>query len=298
MKNIYIMGNLNLDINIELDKFPTKGETVRGRHLVTRPGGKALNQSCTAAHFGAQVSVLSSVANDLYGINIIEHLKFNKVNTDFVKMINDTATGIAFLAKNDKDKEIIKTEGTSKYMYEEDVDAFLEPASEGDLLLVNLEFPLPVVQYAIKLANEKKLVVVFNPSPAIEEAIDFLPSCDYVILNERELLVLTGIMEIEKASNFLKSLNTIVTLGEKGVYFPDENVKFDALFKDEVIDNSGAGDVFMGSFAFMIANGSKPIEAIDFARAVASYSCTKATISENLLSKEEALTLIKREDLI
>ena len=157
---------------------------------------------------------------------------------------------------------------------------------------------MAVTKYALKLANEKKLLVILNPSPVNDEAINLLSLCDYVILNETELSEITGVINIEKATKYLKSLNTIVTLGENGVYFPDENVKFDALCKDMVVDTTGAGDIFIGAFASMIAKDKRPIEALDFARGAASLSCTKEGVIESIPDINDVLKLIEREDLI
>ena len=297
MSTIYCLGSLSADISIEVDRFPSKGEQVKGYNLFTIPGGRAQNQAIAAKYYGADVKLLGAVGDDLYGKGIIENLKRFNLPITNIKIIKGSASGIKFVAKHNSETETIINSSAADQIFEEDVDSFLDDAKEGDILLTQLELSLPVIKYAIKLANDKNMSVILNPTPATEDAIPLLPNINYVISNKNDLNVLTGIMEIEKASNYLKSLNTIVTLGEDGVYFVDEDVKFPAITPEKAVDTDAAGDIFIGSFASLISQGIKPIEAVDFARGAASLSCLDAGGILSIKEKNEVLKAIGREEL-
>ena len=296
MKRIFVIGSLNIDLSVEVDHFPQKGETILGSNTSMVPGGKGGNQAIAASFYGGDVRMLGAVGKDIFGETIISNLKKYGVNTDSIKVIDDESTGMAFISLTKSDNQIVVAPGANYRVSIEDVDSFIYDAKEGDLLVIQLELPLEVVRYAIDHAFEKHMLIILNPAPATEAVVSLLPKCDYVIPNESELTILTGIMEIEKASKSLKSLNTIVTLGSKGVYYPDEDVRFEAIEPEKAIDTVGAGDCFIGAFAAEIALGRKPIEAIDFARGASSLSCQKKGTSGALHDRDAVNKAIERDE--
>ena len=84
--------------------------------------------------------------------------------------------------------------------------------------------------------------------------------------------------------------NIIITLGERGVYFANENEEYfiDALkLKDEVIDTTGAGDAFNGAFVVALANELKYKEALQFANKVAGISTTRLGAASSMPNLKE-----------
>ena len=84
--------------------------------------------------------------------------------------------------------------------------------------------------------------------------------------------------------------NIIITLGERGVYFANENEEYfiDALkLKDQVVDTTGAGDAFNGAFAVGLANGLKFKDALIFANKVAGISTTRAGAASSMPTLKE-----------
>ena len=87
--------------------------------------------------------------------------------------------------------------------------------------------------------------------------------------------------DLKKATNQLLERgikNIIITLGDKGAYFANNNESFmvDAFdLTNEVVDTTGAGDAFNAGLAVALTEGKNIKEAIQFANAVGGLSATK-----------------------
>lgn len=297
MSTIYCIGCLTQDINVNVERFPQKGEQVKGYGLETIPGGKAQNQAIAARYYGADVKLLGTIGDDLYGEAIKKNLTSYNVPIDNIKTVKGAASAIKLIARSHGEKQVIRDTSLDDSIYEEDILSFLDTAKKGDILLTSLELSVSIVKYALKLASDKEMIIILNLAPATHDVIQLLPLCNYVILNERNLMELTGSIELENASNSLKSLNTIITQGNDGVYFVDEDVKFPALNPDKVVDTYAAGDIFIGAFACLLSQGKRAIEAVDFARGAASLSCQSKGGILSIKEKSLVLKAIDRDDL-
>ena len=64
---VVVVGSLNQDLVVNLERMPASGETVFGDDLERHAGGKGLNQAVAAARLGAPVSMVGSVSQDSAG---------------------------------------------------------------------------------------------------------------------------------------------------------------------------------------------------------------------------------------
>ena len=92
---ITVIGSINMDLVTKTNTIPKVGETVIGESYFTIPGGKGANQAVAAARLGAEVTLVGCVGDDSFGSELKSHLAQQNVNTDYIKTISDTSTGIA-----------------------------------------------------------------------------------------------------------------------------------------------------------------------------------------------------------
>jgi len=80
-----------------------------------------------------------------------------------------------------------------------------------------------------------------------------------------------------KTTKTLTNGHVYVTLGKEGCLWleNDDTLHRQAGFTVEAVDTTGAGDVFHGALAVMLARGESPQEAVRFASAVAALKCTR-----------------------
>lgn len=63
-KHILVIGSLNMDLSITMERMPAVGETVMGEELTYNLGGKGANQAYAVGRLGGQVKMLGCVGRD------------------------------------------------------------------------------------------------------------------------------------------------------------------------------------------------------------------------------------------
>ncbi|MGN7477726.1 ribokinase [Solibacillus silvestris] len=270
---ITVIGSINMDLVVQMEVFPTQGETVLGSLFTTAPGGKGANQAVAAAHLGSQVKMLGAVGSDSFGVELRANL--NKANIDTSLVMNtDGATGIANILLHESDNRIVVVPGANSKITPEVVAKAKDVIGKSQLVVMQLEIPVETIAYSLKLCKELQVPVLFNPAPAANFNINWMPYIDYLTPNETECALLFGDdveAALEKYPNQL-----IVTLGDDGArYFDGEKHVHVKGYTTTAVDTTGAGDTFNGAFAHAITNGQSIEEAVSFANIAASLSVEK-----------------------
>ena len=164
-----------------------------------------------------------------------------------------------------------------------------------------METPDEITIYALKKAKEHKCITILNPAPARKIDEDNFKLIDFFTPNETEAEFylnqkLSSDDDIKNAaSKFLDKgvKNIIITLGEKGAYFANNEQNFFVQshnLKEKVIDTTGAGDVFNGALAFSLANDTNIKDAIMFANKVAGISTTRLGAANSVPTLNEVVS--------
>lgn len=256
MSRILVVGSLNADLVVRAPRFPQPGETISGEDLQVIPGGKGANQAVAAARLGADVAMLGRVGKDNFGDFLLNNLKSNHVDSQLVQR-DDASTGTATIIVDvNGQNSIVLSAGANGKVSTADVESasFLH----HKLLLLQLEIPIPTVLSAAQRAKENNMRVILNPAPAKEIPDELIALADFIIPNETELSLLTGmdvndIPSAEKAARVLLqrgAKHVIVTLGSKGALIAGKETSTQVdTFKVNVVDTTAAGDAFIGGFA-------------------------------------------------
>jgi ribokinase len=64
---LVVLGSINADHILNLDAFPTPGETVTGHHYQVAFGGKGANQAVAAGRSGADIAFIACTGDDDIG---------------------------------------------------------------------------------------------------------------------------------------------------------------------------------------------------------------------------------------
>jgi ribokinase len=305
MKNegVLVIGSANMDLVVTADRFPKPGETIFGKKYQMFPGGKGANQAVSAAKLGVRTIFVGKFGDDQFHKVLNNSMSNNGVVLDHSFVDKNEDTGVAFIiVRGDGQNEIVVISGSNMKLMPQDLENKKNLFDECNVVLCQLEIPLETVQYAAKLASEKKALFILNPAPASQLPEDLLRYIDYLTPNENELELLTGIKIIDEDSieNAAKSLikrgirNVIVTMGSKGALFVNEShkIKFPAN-KVEVVDTTAAGDAFNGALAYSLAKGMEITEAIKMANIVASIAVTRMGAQSSMPDLSEIKTLIE-----
>lgn len=302
--HIIVVGSLNMDLVVRSPRHPLPGETLLGGDFRTFPGGKGANQAVAAARVGGIVAMVGRVGSDDFGAALLQNLAANGVNARYVRRDAETATGVALITvAADGQNTIVVAPGANGRVVPDDVAAAKELFGDGDVLLLQLEIPVPAATRAVEEAHRRGTRVVLNPSPAQPLDAALLKLVDVLVPNQSELGLLTGmavesVEEVTAAANALRAQgvkSVIVTLGGDGVVVVDEmNVTRLPSYKVAVVDTTAAGDAFAGAFAVALGRGSSLAEAARWGNAAGALAVTKAGAQPSLPSRAELEQLLAR----
>ncbi len=283
-KRIFVVGSSNTDMVVKAKNLPRPGETILGGTFIMNAGGKGANQAVAAARLGGNVTFVTKVGNDSFGEKIIEGFKKENINTDFVLIDENAPSGIALISVNEEGENcIVVAPGANANLLPSDIRK-VNQMHQADLILMQLEIPMPTIEAVAKKAKAFHQKVMINPAPAQPLSDELLHDLFLLTPNETEASLLTGINVVDKitASDATKVLlekgvqHVIITLGKNGAYYRDANTSFyvPALSVD-VKDTTAAGDTFNGAIAVAITAKMNWEDAVGFAVEAASISVTR-----------------------
>jgi ribokinase len=302
---ITVIGSLNMDLVTQTNKIPAPGETVIGGDLLTVPGGKGANQAVAAARLGAEVSMVGRVGNDIFAGQLLDNLTAVSVNHQYVIKDPEAATGIALIVIDTAGENVIVVApGANGRLSPADIDAAETAIQASDLILLQLEIPLPTVLHAAHLARKHGVRVILNPAPARALPDELLALVDMLIPNESETALLTGLpttnsTEIEAAAAKLRQSGVgtvILTLGERGALLAGEKgiIHFPPFVPEKVVDTTAAGDGFVGGLATALAEGKSVVAAVPWGNATGSLAVTRMGAQPSLPGREAVEALLAK----
>ncbi|WP_373626802.1 ribokinase [Klebsiella variicola] len=282
---LVVLGSINADHILNLDAFPTPGETVTGNHYQVAFGGKGANQAVAAGRSGADIAFIACTGDDDIGERIRRQLASDKIDVAPVRAVAGEATGVALIFVNAEGENVIGIHaGANAALSVSQVEAEKERIASAQALLMQLESPLESVLAAAKIAHRHQTTVVLNPAPARELSDELLALVDIITPNETEAEKLTGIRvesdeDAAKAADVLhaKGIGTVmITLGSRGVWLSAEGESRRIPgFRVQAIDTIAAGDTFNGALVTALLEGTSLPEAIHFAHAAAAIAVTR-----------------------
>ena len=164
---IVVIGSCNTDMVVKANRLPVPGETILGGTFYMNPGGKGANQAIAAARLGAEVTFISKIGYDLFGLQALEIYRSEKINTEFIFTDQKSPSGVALISVDSfGENSIIVAPGASRSLSTEDINKAEEKIKEADIILMQLEVPIDTVEYAATIANRYGKKVILNPAPA------------------------------------------------------------------------------------------------------------------------------------
>ncbi len=303
MGTVVVVGSLNVDLVVGLDRMPDPGETVMGRTLDQHAGGKGLNQAVAAARLGARVEMVGAVGSDdsgswLRGIVVHEGIGDTCVRT----VEGPSGTALIEVDRTGMNR-IVVVPGANGQVTPDDVAASLAEIDDIAIVLTQGEVPLSSIEAAMVVGRARGARTILNPAPALDYPVDLLRAVDIVLPNEHEAAQLTGLdtstLEgAQAAAAHLVDLGVtcaIITRGAEGaIWATAEATGSVAVFTVTPIDTVAAGDGFCGGLVAALAEGHELDEALRWAAAAGGLATTKAGAVPSLPSRAELDALLQR----
>lgn len=308
MKNICVVGSLNVDLTITVPRFHLPGESLIGTSFATYTGGKGGNQAVACARLGAKVSMVGCVGDDGNGEFYIDSLKKENVDTAGIVVKKGVPTGMAIIEVDPTgNNRIIVVIGANDELDCDAVTSKKDFITGAGVCLFQLENPLVSVNHAMALAKQAGSIVILDPapSPSFKVPQSILTLCDYVTPNETELMALTG-KSVDTIEQAVDAAGEVLRQGAKAVInkrgcqgallVTNDGYKLYPGYKVEAVDTTAAGDSFNGGLAVGLAMGYGLDEAMCLANAVGALSTLGKGAKAGMPTLEEAQQFIAIQD--
>ena len=278
---VLVVGSVNADLVIGVERRPGAGETVLGSDLATHPGGKGANQAVAAARLGARAAIVGRVGDDSFGPFLREVLDREGVATGQLRTVPGPS-GVALITVDPAgDNAIIVSPGANSWLDAAGITAARPEFEAAGVVCAQLEVPLEAVTAAAGLAAAAGARFILNLSPAREVPDSLLAAADPLVVNEHEAAFLLGdapageLGEQARALLALGPKSVVITLGAHGAYTADA-AGGSAVPSPQVtvVDTTGAGDAFTGALAWRLSLGDPLASAAALAARVGAAAVT------------------------
>lgn len=293
--NYWVIGSLNVDLVVTVDKFHGPGETILGDSFGTYLGGKGGNQCMALARLGSSPRMVGRVGDDQFGRRYREALRDAGASVDHLATDPNQPTGTALIeVERGGNNRIVVVPGANGTLTPDRITDALDGIEAGDVVLLQLEIPMETVVAAAARACKQGAIVVLDPAPAAPLPQELLRNVTWLTPNEHEAAVLTDIDTtsddgLRRAALALSQYgieHVVIKAGERGAWYLSSTAEEPILvpgYSVKAVDTTAAGDSFNAGLAWALSaaggttegNDATPaVEAIRRASAVAAISVT------------------------
>lgn len=266
MDRIYYVGDL-----------PTEGGKYVANNYHEVGGGPAATAAVAAAKLGAQVDFIGRVGDDDTGVGLLQELESLGVSTRYTKRYPHARSSQSAIVVDAQGERVIVNYPSPDLLSDA---SWLEAIdfSQWDVVLADVRWHEGTKQ-AFTLAREAGVMTVLDGDITPQDISDLVTLSDHAVFSAPGIRRMTGEMDLPlalKKSQMLTNGHVYVTNGSEGCFWlENQQVAHFPGFSVEVVDTTGAGDVFHGAFAVSLAQGVAGKEGLRFASAVAALKCTR-----------------------
>lgn len=288
-----------MDMVVKTTHIPVPGETVLGGAFLMNPGGKGANQAVSVARLGGEVAFISKVGNDVFGKQSTQAFEEEGIDISGVLEDNNAPSGVALITVDDSgENSIVVASGANLNLTPQDVETYLEKTADVEIILMQLEIPMPTVKFTAQYASSRGIKVILNPAPSNPLVPELFHMINIITPNSNEAEMLTGIAvkdvdSAKAAAEYLHSKgvkNVAITLGAQGaILFNEHGFHEIPATKVNAIDTTAAGDVFNGALAVAVSEGKDLLSSVRFACEAASITATRMGAQSSIPYRRELL---------
>ena len=270
--------------------YPEEDSKCELMSLHIQCGGPASTALVTLSRLGIRTSFLGSISDDSRGIEIVKELKKEKVDSTFLKITPGYSSQFAFIAITENgNRTIFWHRGSVPHLSPRDVN--LSPFSKAKILHLD-SLMIEAAQEAAQQAKNMGLTIVMDAGTMREGSQKLVAMVDILIASERFAEPLVGdITSPEKALRTLHGLGpkeVIITLGSKGsIGLSGKKIIFQKAFSIDVVDTTGAGDVYHGAYIYGLLQGWDMQKCMRFASVASAIKCTHIGAQRGIPALEE-----------
>ena len=278
---VTVVGSINQDITVTVDRFPAPGETLLGSSVDHRLGGKGANQAVAVTRTGVRSRFVGLTGEDAAADALTAEMVRYGVDVKFLARTPAAPTGSAHITVDAAgENTIIVVPGANAEVTPQHADPESPAIAEADILVAQCEVPIPAVAAILAAGRSLGTPVVLNLAPAVPLAHEHLEDLAVLVVNETEAMLTLGetgapstVDDAIAVAHRLRGLgprSVVVTLGADGAVFASDGGAAGHVpghRVERVVDTTGAGDATVGVLAAGIASGLPLAVALDRAMA-------------------------------
>lgn len=307
MKQVFVLGSINMDLVMSCDRMPAAGESRVGHGFQANQGGKGANQAVACAKLGCKCMLIGAVGEDDFGEKLVGSVCSYGVDCTHVRRQKGNS-GVCMIVVDEelRDNVLLVDLGANAAVDAEYAAACIrENGRAGDIFIAQLEVNLKAVAAACKCARERGLTVILNPAPAAKIGEEILSYVDLIMPNETETELLTGVAvrtaaDVERVfQSFAKYgvKELVITMGARGcAYAREGEACFFPAERSVSVDPTSAGDTFIGAVASRLCLGQSVKEAIPYAAKCAAVTVSRKGAASSIPTAEEVAKIYDLEE--
>ena len=292
------LGQACIDYLGRVPSFPQEDQKTELSEIHQHCGGPASTALATLSRIGVKTSFLGSVSDDIFGNQIVEGLRREKIDFSHLKITPGHTSQFAFIAVNESTgaRTIFWHRGSVPHLRTEDVD--LSPFRASSILHLDGLMMEASIEGA-RQARTLGWTVVMDGGTMREGSIELIPLVHVLIVSERFAQPLVeahaGNEKALKALHELGPEKVVITLGQKGSIGSDRGkLCFQKAYPVKAVDTTGAGDVYHGAYIFGLLERWPMQECMRFASAVAALKCREVGARKGIPRLGEVREFMKR----
>jgi ribokinase len=296
--SLVVIGSMNIDLVAYTRRVPGPGETVMGEWFQMGFGGKGANQAVMARLLGAEVAMVGALGDDSYATMTLENFARCGVDTTHILRVPGSSGVAPIWVEPDGTNRIIVVAGANDAVTPDAARRAVASLEQVDVAIGQFEIPQAATAAGFEAARGKGAVTVLNPAPAAPIDPALLAASDWIVPNEHEFAILAGSDAHDDAALAAfagrTSTRLLVTLGARGAALVarDGSVTLVPAPRVDAVDSTGAGDAFVGAFAYGLATGLDETTAVRLAIACASDSVTRAGTQSSFADPSRAALIV------
>jgi len=305
LKDIIVLGGLNMDLIVDTPRLAGPGETAEGTRFYTTPGGKGGNQAVAAARLAqspGSVKMIGRIGDDIFGEEMAQFMRNEGIDTLRLRRTENSASGVAVIfILPDGENHVNPVYGANALCDTQQLDDVCDRLTGAGVLLCQQEIPIFVTKASIDAAAKAGVVVILDPAPVREVPDGFYGSVSIMTPNQGEAASMANIdvvnaVSAKKAAVAIRNTGietVIVTLGDQGAWVESEGIS-ELLnpFKVPVVATVAAGDAFNGGLGVGIASGMHLLDAAQLGMASGALCVGRPGAQESMGSRSEADALL------